>query len=389
MEGSEHKKKKLKTGSQDLLGDKRKIHRSRQACTNCHKARARCDSQRPCSRCVRLGIADCCETFVGKKRGRKPVNERLSNPSSPSEGGSRKVAGKERNSLSPEERDNELENDNENEDQDQDYDECEPPECLSESSCCSSPVHHHNHNHQHQHDAPSNPVPVFSYPAVPVQPEEMMQKYMLAQDQHQYQPDHQYAEEQEQIEDQRLGFPSDSLNDQYQNDDALVPSLTPPQYKEFPSRQPPSIFLGVDESRSSKVFIRSTTRSFSDLLQFPHGQLDGMDFRDLMPRAMFRSCLLSCYQKVLENQETKQPVIVFTIPTILKTRTGVIPVELTFNVSGDFMESSVNRVDVRELSVQEALNHSLPIFNTDLDDPGIMNPLAFDDYLSFGVDQTC
>jgi len=337
---------------------------------------------------------------VGKKRGRKPVVDRISNPSSPSEFESH---GKD---CSPEERDDETEPEYDHEhEHENDHENDHDQECLSDhtplssplSSSCSSSLPAPSQSNSSSLSS-SCSIDTFSYEESQSATEDL-QKYLLLgeseqhlqqqQQQFHYQLDQQLPEEQG---DQRLIF-SQNNETQCENDDALVPSLTPPQYKEFVApcvrSATPAIFLGVDESRSSKVFIRSTTRSLSDLLQFQHGQLEGMDFRDLMPRVMFRSCLLSCYQKVLENQENKQQLLVFTIPTILKARTGLVPVELTFNVSGELTETAISRVDVRELSIQEALTLSLPIFNTDLDDSGIMNPLSFDDYLSFGLDQTC
>ena len=41
------------------------------ACSNCKKAKARCDQQRPCIRCVRTGKQDMCVDSVHAKRGRK------------------------------------------------------------------------------------------------------------------------------------------------------------------------------------------------------------------------------------------------------------------------------------------------------------------------------
>ena len=41
------------------------------ACSNCKKAKARCDQQRPCIRCVRTGKQDSCVDSVHAKRGRK------------------------------------------------------------------------------------------------------------------------------------------------------------------------------------------------------------------------------------------------------------------------------------------------------------------------------
>ena len=41
------------------------------ACKKCKQSHACCDNQRPCSRCVNLGIADSCCDSEQKKRGRK------------------------------------------------------------------------------------------------------------------------------------------------------------------------------------------------------------------------------------------------------------------------------------------------------------------------------
>eukprot|EP00743_Colponemidia_sp_Colp-15_P004760 GILK01005126.1.p1 GENE.GILK01005126.1~~GILK01005126.1.p1 ORF type:complete len:781 (+),score=76.42 GILK01005126.1:98-2440(+) len=45
------------------------------ACVPCHKAKASCDSQRPCHRCVYRGWPQECVDHVGKKRGRKAAAE--------------------------------------------------------------------------------------------------------------------------------------------------------------------------------------------------------------------------------------------------------------------------------------------------------------------------
>eukprot|EP00465_Bigelowiella_longifila_P015515 CAMPEP_0185253014 /NCGR_PEP_ID=MMETSP1359-20130426/1929_1 /TAXON_ID=552665 /ORGANISM="Bigelowiella longifila, Strain CCMP242" /LENGTH=319 /DNA_ID=CAMNT_0027835315 /DNA_START=62 /DNA_END=1021 /DNA_ORIENTATION=+ len=45
--------------------------RVKAACTNCKKAKARCDQQRPCSRCVQKNCAECVDAFprrVGRRR---------------------------------------------------------------------------------------------------------------------------------------------------------------------------------------------------------------------------------------------------------------------------------------------------------------------------------
>jgi PAS domain S-box-containing protein len=46
----------------------------RKACTNCRKAHACCDEQRPCLRCVNLGLSSECVDAENKKRGRKRKN---------------------------------------------------------------------------------------------------------------------------------------------------------------------------------------------------------------------------------------------------------------------------------------------------------------------------
>jgi len=45
--------------------------RVKAACTNCKKAKAKCDAQRPCSRCVERGLCECIDAFprrVGRRR---------------------------------------------------------------------------------------------------------------------------------------------------------------------------------------------------------------------------------------------------------------------------------------------------------------------------------
>jgi hypothetical protein len=49
----------------DQRGTKRKYNDS---CAECRKAHKACDRNRPCERCVKLGIADRCESTVRKKR---------------------------------------------------------------------------------------------------------------------------------------------------------------------------------------------------------------------------------------------------------------------------------------------------------------------------------
>mmetsp|Transcript_20838 Transcript_20838/g.29132 ORF Transcript_20838/g.29132 Transcript_20838/m.29132 type:complete len:278 (+) Transcript_20838:66-899(+) len=41
------------------------------ACTRCKMAHTRCDTKRPCGRCVRRGVADSCVDAIPKRRGRK------------------------------------------------------------------------------------------------------------------------------------------------------------------------------------------------------------------------------------------------------------------------------------------------------------------------------
>lgn len=43
----------------------------RKACTNCRRAHACCEEQRPCQRCINLGLTDDCRDAENKKRGRK------------------------------------------------------------------------------------------------------------------------------------------------------------------------------------------------------------------------------------------------------------------------------------------------------------------------------
>ena len=51
--------------------EKDSSRRVKAACTNCKKAKARCDHQRPCLRCVERGLSDCVDAFprrVGRRR---------------------------------------------------------------------------------------------------------------------------------------------------------------------------------------------------------------------------------------------------------------------------------------------------------------------------------
>lgn len=65
---------------EDQLTNEQKQKRRRQllvsrACTNCRKAHTKCDEQKPCSRCVRLGLSDTCHMAEIQKRGRKRKTE--------------------------------------------------------------------------------------------------------------------------------------------------------------------------------------------------------------------------------------------------------------------------------------------------------------------------
>jgi len=51
--------------------------KTRKACFNCKNAHACCNDERPCSRCVKLGMGKICFDTEGKKRGRKPKVPRL------------------------------------------------------------------------------------------------------------------------------------------------------------------------------------------------------------------------------------------------------------------------------------------------------------------------
>lgn len=49
-------------------GMKLKRKQVKNACTNCQKACKKCDDERPCTRCVKYGIADDCQDSVRKER---------------------------------------------------------------------------------------------------------------------------------------------------------------------------------------------------------------------------------------------------------------------------------------------------------------------------------
>jgi PAS domain-containing protein len=55
----------------DTNDEDAKRRQVRRACTNCRKAHACCDEQRPCQRCINLGVIDECKDAENKKRGRK------------------------------------------------------------------------------------------------------------------------------------------------------------------------------------------------------------------------------------------------------------------------------------------------------------------------------
>eukprot|EP01130_Rhizamoeba_saxonica_P001200 TRINITY_DN110_c0_g1_i1.p1 TRINITY_DN110_c0_g1~~TRINITY_DN110_c0_g1_i1.p1 ORF type:complete len:126 (-),score=11.87 TRINITY_DN110_c0_g1_i1:139-516(-) len=46
------------------------------ACTACRKSHLKCDSGRPCSRCIKKGISHLCRTADSKRRGRKGDSNR-------------------------------------------------------------------------------------------------------------------------------------------------------------------------------------------------------------------------------------------------------------------------------------------------------------------------
>jgi hypothetical protein len=64
-------------GSRDLEDspDVKKRPQVRKACVNCQKAHACCEDQRPCKRCVTMGIDDQCFDAERRKRGRKKKSD--------------------------------------------------------------------------------------------------------------------------------------------------------------------------------------------------------------------------------------------------------------------------------------------------------------------------
>lgn len=67
MENLTQKKKSTVKKSQTT----KKRKQVKKACVNCRKAHSCCDDNRPCKRCVDLGIQDYCRDTENKKRGRK------------------------------------------------------------------------------------------------------------------------------------------------------------------------------------------------------------------------------------------------------------------------------------------------------------------------------
>ena len=57
--------------SPTLLSSDDRRSRVPMACTRCKTAHTRCDTKRPCGRCVRRGVADSCVDAIPKRRGRK------------------------------------------------------------------------------------------------------------------------------------------------------------------------------------------------------------------------------------------------------------------------------------------------------------------------------
>lgn len=43
------------------------------ACGNCRKAKTACSDERPCKRCLSLGLGDSCKDVPRKRRGKKKV----------------------------------------------------------------------------------------------------------------------------------------------------------------------------------------------------------------------------------------------------------------------------------------------------------------------------
>jgi len=61
--------------SDDMLNSSHRRTRVPMACTRCKMAHTRCDTKRPCGRCVRRGVADTCVDAIPKRRGRKRSEE--------------------------------------------------------------------------------------------------------------------------------------------------------------------------------------------------------------------------------------------------------------------------------------------------------------------------
>jgi len=55
----------------ELISSPNRRTRVPMACTRCKMAHTRCDTKRPCGRCVRRGVADSCVDAIPKRRGRK------------------------------------------------------------------------------------------------------------------------------------------------------------------------------------------------------------------------------------------------------------------------------------------------------------------------------
>lgn len=155
----------------------------------------------------------------------------------------------------------------------------------------------------------------------------------------------------------------------YYGADALVPSFFTKEVILKPVERPfipPSFNLRKEGHRL--IYICSATDSFATLLGRSHREIEGLAFRDILPRGLYKSCLMTWFQTYSQERAKGHPVVSFQLPCILVGSAALIPVELTSIIAENSMgDIAVIRMDVREISTAEALAAGLPLFDPNID----------------------
>jgi len=129
---------------------------------------------------------------------------------------------------------------------------------------------------------------------------------------------------------------------------------------------PPSFNLRKEGHRL--IYICAATESFSIMLGRSHRELEGLPFREILPRGMYKSCLMAWFQTFTAERAKGHPVVTFRLPSILLGANSLIPVELTSIIAETSQgEIAVIRMDVREISTAEAMSAGLPLFDPSID----------------------